>query len=292
MTTSNDTTSVPNGYKFCNYCNQIKPLELFISCIQYGKRYYPPCCKRCNSIRKGHIPLESPRIKFVDPDGYKYCRKCQELKPCSEFNRSSRSKDGLKSQCKACTAQGNAARYAKPDVRAKHLEKCRMWSQSPKGIASRKATQQKERLDPEKVARRKKLDRTRRDTPEGHAKRLVYMSRHRARKRSLPDNFTDTDWLQAKDYFSIGGVHCCAVCERPQGLWHTLAQDHWIPFTSPVCPGTVVENIVPLCHGLGGCNNSKSNRDYHEWLVEQHGECKARKIERRIEAYFEWVRTK
>src|SRR5581483_2176482 len=56
-----------------------------------------------------------------------------------------------------------------------------------------------------------------------------------ARKRSLPDTFTERDWQRALEYWD----YKCAVCGRPRGLWHTLAADHWIPLTAPDCPGTV-----------------------------------------------------
>jgi hypothetical protein len=62
--------------------------------------------------------------------------------------------------------------------------------------------------------------------------------------------------------------------------------DHWIPLSSPGCPGTVATNMVPLCHGIGGCNNSKCDRDPQGWLLEKFGERKALEILERIPAYF------
>jgi hypothetical protein len=115
--------------------------------------------------------------------------------------------------------------------------------------------------------------------------------RRRARKHNLPDTFTNTDWQHALDCF--GG--CCAVCGRAKGLWHTIAADHWIPLTSPDCPGTVPTNIVPLCHSrkgdTDGCNNSKNNRDAWEWLVERYGARKAKRIIAKIQAYFAGLKT-
>jgi hypothetical protein len=110
--------------------------------------------------------------------------------------------------------------------------------------------------------------------------------RRRAKERGLPDAFTATDWQHALAYFDGR----CAVCSRPPGLWHTLAADHWIPITAPDCPGTVPQNIVPLCHGVEGCNNSKSNRDPIEWLTARVGSKKATHILERIAQYFKTVR--
>ena len=66
-----------------------------------------------------------------------------------------------------------------------------------------------------------------------------------------------------------------------------MAMDHWIPIVSPDCPGTVPWNIVPLCGGAGGCNNSKSDRNAAEWLIGKFGKRKGRAILRKIEAFLD-----
>lgn len=114
--------------------------------------------------------------------------------------------------------------------------------------------------------------------------------RKRARRRSLPNKFTAIDWQRALDYLN----GCCAVCGRPlRDLFgtHKPAADHWIPLTDPRPdnPGTVPTNIVPLCHGVGGCNNRKSNRDPIEFLETEFGKRRARETLKRVNAYFEWV---
>lgn len=126
----------------------------------------------------------------------------------------------------------------------------------------------------------------RRQAEKGNVK--VNMHRRRARKLGLQDTFTHEEWLQCLSYFG----NCCAVCGRPQGLWHTLAADHWIPLASKICPGTTSLNIIPLCHGINGCNNSKGSKSPNDWLVTQFGNRKAKQILSRIEAYFQWVKTK
>lgn len=110
--------------------------------------------------------------------------------------------------------------------------------------------------------------------------------RRMARKRGLPNIFSDTDWKRALDYFK----DCCAVCGHPRGLWHTLAADHWIPLSASNCPGTVPTNIVPLCHGVDGCNNSKGKKQPMEWLNEKLGSRRAQTILKKIEAYFSWIK--
>jgi hypothetical protein len=109
-----------------------------------------------------------------------------------------------------------------------------------------------------------------------------YNARRQARKRNLPVAYTKSDWDRALAYF--GGI--CAVCGRPPGLWHTIAADHWIPLSSPDCPGTIPTNIVPLCHGIDGCNNSKHSRLPIDWLIDRFGKREAKRIAKRIDTYF------
>lgn len=117
----------------------------------------------------------------------------------------------------------------------------------------------------------------------------LYKINRRARKRSLRDDFTIEQQQYALEHFN----HCCAACGRQfHDLFgeRTLSLDHWIPLSSPDCPGTTVTNMIPLCHGIDGCNSRKNARDPNEWLVSQFGKRKAREILGRIEAYFEVVR--
>lgn len=116
--------------------------------------------------------------------------------------------------------------------------------------------------------------------------RRAIKQRRRARRSGLPDTFRTSDWKFALDYFNS----LCAVCGRQIGLWHTLAADHWIPLFSPDCPGTVPDNIVPLCHGADGCNNSKGSTPPATWLRERYGPRRANNILKKIDAYFAAVR--
>lgn len=106
----------------------------------------------------------------------------------------------------------------------------------------------------------------------------------RARKRNLPSDFSAQDWQRCLDYFD----HRCAVCDRPVGLWHTLAQDHWIPVTKG--GSYTPDNIIPLCHGTNGCNNSKHNSDPQSWLISKVGKRKASQVIQKIDIYFAWIK--
>ena len=103
---------------------------------------------------------------------------------------------------------------------------------------------------------------------------------------TLANDFTDQDWKCALQYFD----YRCAICGREADEDCTIAADHWILLNRSECLGTTATNMIPLCHGKGGCNNAK--RDYmpERWVIRKYGESKGLKIIDRIDAYFDWVR--
>jgi hypothetical protein len=121
---------------------------------------------------------------------------------------------------------------------------------------------------------------------QGHKiEAYVRGARRRAKEKGLPSTLTNDDWNRALSYF--GGF--CAYCGRPAGFWHTLAQDHFVPVNKG--GGYTPDNIVPACHGVDGCNNSKNNNDPADWLTRKFGKRKANAILKRIREYFEWIKT-
>jgi 5-methylcytosine-specific restriction endonuclease McrA len=113
----------------------------------------------------------------------------------------------------------------------------------------------------------------------------TYSQRRRARKLSLPDTLTLTDWNNALDFFG----HTCAVCGRSATADILLAQDHWIPLSKG--GGTSADNIVPLCHGVGGCNNRKASHHPVKWLSRDFEQEQVIVILERIQLYFDWVKS-
>jgi hypothetical protein len=103
-------------------------------------------------------------------------------------------------------------------------------------------------------------------------------------KLALPATFTEDDWARSLEYWG----HRCAYCGRPIGFWHTLAQDHFIPLSKG--GGYTVDNIVPACHGVDGCNNSKHNKNPLEFMTKKFkSKRKAQKKFEEIQAYFAWA---
>lgn len=249
-----------------------------------------------------------------DSTTLKRCTKCGEWKSRDQFHKQIGKKDGLCSHCKACKreyGQQNAERKreynhkyyrdnAKQLIRdareyqQTHAEQRREYmrwygQQNAERLSEQKREYYQKNVERIRKYRADNVDRIRdqarkyRQTADGKATNTVTLQRRRARKLSLPDVFSPADWQFALSHFN----GCCAACGRQPGLWHTLAADHWIPLNSPDCPGTVVWNIVPLCHGDGGCNNQKKSREAADWLIEKFGRRNGRAILKRIEAFLD-----
>jgi hypothetical protein len=126
------------------------------------------------------------------------------------------------------------------------------------------------------------------------AQRKLAAARRRARVEGLPFDFTEDDAAFAFAYTNA----TCIVCGVEEGLWNTLALDHWWPIAGKDQPslGTVAGNIIVLCHvgghrkagkiaEIGGCNNSKGNRHPEEWLLTKLGAKKGKKKLKEIQQF-------
>lgn len=132
---------------------------------------------------------------------------------------------------------------------------------------------------------------------EKYVTKRLTVHRRLARVRGLPSHFTRESETFLRAYW--GDV--CAICGAAADFWHRIAWDHWIPLSHPACPGTVPDNILPLCHSRKGagtlpgsrsCNNSKFKRDPVVWLTQKLGVRKAKVKLREIEAYFAEARAR
>lgn len=230
---------------------------------------------------------------IVDTPQFKTCTNpdcpCDNPQPIEGFRHNKNTKDGRESRCKTCRSKEFSDYYysnieynrqrvidhywLNPELKREKRRKAYVRN-APK---EREQAKSRARKNPQ-VNKQWKIN-----NPD---KTTAMKQRRRARKNNLPDCLNSLDWRGALDYF--GGF--CAVCGRPPGLWHTLAMDHWIPLSNPECPGTIPTNIVPLCHGVDGCNNSKQNKPPEQWLIQRFGERKTKKILRRIHDYFDSLR--
>jgi len=215
----------------------------------------------------------------------KRCSKCgQEFPTTTEyFYRRKEAKDGLRTECRHCTEKRNKrwqeanpervrrnARYRAARYRSKHKEVVYQRTREWKARNPRYLRQYMDQWREQNDARLR-------------AERL----NQRAEARGFNSDFTADDWEFALSYFEGQ----CAVCGRQlHGLFHTVSADHWIPLSDPDCPGTVPTNIVPLCCGKDGCNESKGNRSPKEWLNARYGMKQSREVLARIHEFFSLVR--
>lgn len=252
---------VPEGCKRCAKCQQIRPLSNFNK-HRSAKDGLDTYCRDCKFIIGGYKKRKISPSEGV-PDGFRRCLRCKIVFPAStDFFSKAKNAAGLRATCKVCQSVLWAEWYKTNTEYAR--------------AASRKFKAD----NPNHVRERNKRYR------HTHPERIrVFKSRREDRKRSRTNDLSDEQWVNALQHF--GG--CCAVCGRPPGLWHIIAMDHWIPLSSPDCPGTIVTNIIPLCHGVGGCNNSKKDRMPSAWLLWKFGKREARVIEAKIMAYLKGV---
>lgn len=233
-------------------------------------------CKNCSAISRGlngarHWP---PTAKI---EGFKICSKCVELKSLDEFHRHSSCKDGHREICKSCRIPQTTDYYNK------HKNELRVyWVQHYKThrqtIIARsvvyQATHREQKRRNQSVYNQKNKD-----------KHRIKEQRRRARKLSLPMEFTDDNWKTALEYFH----GCCAYCGNPPRLFDihaVLHAEHFIPLSSIHCPGTIPTNILPACQE---CNFNKRDLDPTLWMNKRFGKRKAKTILNKIQQYFEWV---
>lgn len=237
---------IPSGYKQCATCKSILPASSEFFPMLHGRPLYR--CKSCH-----HAHLKSYRLKnSLRINQYK-----RELSHLSGVKPRPQIRHGNLKLCTRCNRWLPCDKY--------HFHRL---FRSKDGFLN----YCKDCMNLSHRAQRAK----------NPVRSQIGGSRRRARKHNLPDNFSAQDWQFCLKYWG----NRCAVCGRPRGLWHRIAADHWIPLSSPECPGTVPKNIVPLCHGIDGCNNRKYHKMPMEWLISEYGERKARRIAERIDEYF------
>lgn len=287
-------------FKTCTKCGIYKPLHEFHRKKEL-KDGYRNTCKMCRSEAEGF------RYRKTPVSGYKICAKCNGEFPATSdcFWKCGDSKDGFRYTCIKCDKEtreqrteeqkakdsASKRRYAETHIdqtreagrRHYHANKHQYHLYYLEHKDQHQESGRRWVIEHREHVRMSARERGRARRNSNPGRDAVIVQRRLARKRSLPDTLTNADWQRCLSYFN----GCCAVCGKPPGLWHTLAMDHWTALSSPDCPGTVPTNIVPLCHGIDGCNNSKSNKPAEQWLIQKFGEKKARKILKRIHDYFD-----
>lgn len=211
------------------------------------------------AAKRGHTIRH--RVPIRD-DGTRECSKCHAIFPetAEYFGLNQACRLGLCPWCKACEKQRaqEKAQRLPPEERWEASRRW-YWTHHEYALAHDRAYTK--------------------DHP-GHSTKRWHI--RRARQQNAPSTFTDAEWRFALEYWGF----CCAVCGAQDGLWGTLHRDHWIPLATPESPGYVATNIIPLCGGRWGCNQSKNNKAPEEWLVKKLGKRKAAQKLKEIAAFF------
>lgn len=222
----------------------------------------------------------------------KRCSKCGEPKLATTeyFYANKDGEYGLRSDCKACRKVLEHDRAQTPERREKQHQYEKDYYQKHGDVVRtrKRVAMRNRRKDPEKGEIIRQQNKKRQSKPGWALMHKACHQRRRARKQGRTTNLSTRQLQRCFEYFN----HRCAVCGRPAGLWHTLAQEHWQSLSKG---GTdTPNNIIPMCHsrkdGVNSCNNTKSNRDPIEWLNDRVGKKQAGVILARILAYFDWVK--
>jgi 5-methylcytosine-specific restriction endonuclease McrA len=188
----------------------------------------------------------------------KPCARCGIPKPLSEFNRSAKSKDGRRSQCKDCQRayQRQYNTTNKRRIRAYQRDWCKRHPEK----RTRKATWPSSQ--PEYYRERRKRNPLRsRETSRRYRQsergRITKRNnwRNRNAKKQQAEGVHTTQDIQ-RQYERQHGK--CYWCNKPVGK--TYHVDHVIPLDRGGSNGP--DNLVIAC---AWCNESKNNRLPHEW---------------------------
>lgn len=204
----------------------------------------------------------------------KLCSNCNTEKPLEEFHKNKSSKDGHSHRCKDC-AKAITRLWYKKNKERDHQNSKRWSKKNPTRRNEHKRKWLEKNPDYHRAWKK--------NNPE--YLRIAQLKR-RARKRELPSKFSVQDWHNCLTYWS-NKCAVCGYCESDPNNKRILVSDHWIPLTSTDCPGTVLTNIIPLCQGKDGCNNSKSDSDPEKWLTIKFGIENAHNKLREIQDYFD-----
>lgn len=287
-----------DGYKYCSKCGNEKLLSEFYpdKRASDGKMNQ---CKHCNQSYsvKDIGKFDHLKTKPVEPDGFRWCSECGEVKTVDQFQtQMKKGKPILRRVCILCRRKENLNYSQSHKNERKHYrvinkdiikEASKEYNSRPDVREKRLERLKKKRIeDPRYYDNAAKISRAKK--PDYYRKlKLVRQHRRRARQLALPNTLTIQQWNTCLEYFE----YKCAVCGRSETNKLKLAADHWIALSDvrENNPGTVAANIIPLCHGESGCNNSKLNRDVEEWLQLKYSNDEVKIILKRIKDYFSWL---
>ncbi|MFK0112770.1 endonuclease VII domain-containing protein [Streptomyces sp. NPDC091217] len=101
--------------KRCSRCQEHKPRADFASnkSMKDGLQVYCRGCSAAYYRQRQDARGRKPRPRVMAPEGHKYCQRCEQIKPHSEWDRNGTASDGLSTRCKACRAVEGRAYHLK-----------------------------------------------------------------------------------------------------------------------------------------------------------------------------------
>lgn len=252
--------------KICSACHTEKALDEF-SLHPLGKHGRHSQCIEC---RRAYAREYQRRQRQEQPEHVK------ELKHQSDL----RCADRVKAKSRAAYLMNREKRLVQAAAyRNANRERINAWQrQNYVNNKERKLAQDRTYVanNREKVSNRLKHYR--------NLHRAETRMRNRLRKVALKfsnANYKHQDWLDCLAYWH----NACAVCGRSHSTDRQICADHWIPLKHNGL--THKNNILPLCHGVDGCNNHKHDKLPAAWLITMLGENAATKKLIEIQAYFD-----
>lgn len=248
--------SIPDGYKYCSRCGEIKPRENF-SRQPSRSDGLQRWCKQCYA-EYARTLKDRPKIVVET----KTCSSCGQTKPAVEFERNQKSRDGLNAQCKNCTRESKRKYRQRPEVRVATLARCATYRKSEAGQRAISEYNYRYNRNPEVKARRRKLMASEKyraykrnwfNRNKEYAKKIK--SERRAREYNAPGSHTENDIRLI--YESQRGR--CWYCQKEIAI-NNMHIDHRVPLSRG--GSNDPDNLVATC---AHCNLSKNNRLPHEW---------------------------
>ena len=99
----------------------------------------------------------------------------------------------------------------------------------------------------------------------GRNREINRVSKHKYKARQRAGgSYTAVEWQTLKRQLGFRCVGCWKTGVELKALGRKLVPDHIIPISKGGL--NIIENLQPLCHGKGGCNNKKHDK-YQDFLI-------------------------
>lgn len=212
--------------------------------------------------------MPKSKTKLTERNGVvgKECSKCFQWKTLEEFHRKRGGLGGRSVSCKNCYKKhyrANREYWSQKHLDNKESinERHKKYYKASREYWIKRYQDNKDRIlslnkQWRKVNQEKHRELSRKWYSENKEKKVITEQKRRARKKSLPNSWTNEDREFTLEYF---GDSCCLTGENED-----IHFDHVIPL-SIGHGGTIVGNMVPLRADL---NRSKGNKNIFEWFYE------------------------